>query len=193
VTADESGVSDAESPRNPSGIPAAIGMMVSLALLLLVQWQLSHTPHPGGRGLAGVVAQLVLHGLRPSEPNVWFQVSAPIAKGMMSGAPPALRQAAEPVIDWLSGTDGIQRAELARIMHADGEFTIDLYGIDEIGCRRIMAATRMPEPWIASIAVTGAAADIIAVPTTAADEKQCDRKTAFLRLVSRLHPAHDQH
>jgi hypothetical protein len=41
--------------------------------------------------------------------------------------------------------------------------------------------------------VTAASADMIGVPTSATDANQCDRKTAYLRMLSHAHPAHDQH
>lgn len=193
MIADGADASDSRSSRSPATV-SAIGMTVCLILLLLVQWQLFCTPKPGSPRLGGVFAQLLLRGKSPSEPNGWYQVSAPIAEAMMSSLPPDLRQRAEPVIEWLTGTDGIQRAEIVRMMRADGDLIVDLYGIDEIGCRRIMAATRGPERLIDLIAVASAASDVIFVPTTAAAEEQCDRKTAFMRMISRAPPsAHDQH
>lgn len=195
MTAGGGGASDSESSCNLARVPTIVGMIVCLVLLLLVQRQLLFytTPYPGGWGIGGALWQLVSRGRQPAEPDVWHQVSAPIAKTMMGGLSADLRQRAEPVIDWLASNDGIQRAEMARIMLAGGDLTVDLYGVDEVGCRRIMTAARMPAPPVDFIAVTGAGADMIAVPTTPADEKQCDRKTAYLRLVSHSHPAHDQH
>jgi hypothetical protein len=68
---------------------------------------------------------------------------------------------------------------------------VDLVGVDEVGCRRILEATKVPSPPIDVIAVTAADPDLMPVPVPISDDKQCEKKTTFLRMISRSRPPHE--
>jgi hypothetical protein len=111
-------------------------------------------------------------------------VPAPIAAARIHDLPADIATRARPVIDWLTGSRGLQQGETARILADQDNLTIDISGIDEIGCRRIMQATQSDSTKIKSIAVTGTLADMIPLPTNTHLEEQCSKATGYMRIVA---------
>ena len=191
MISDEPGA-DSKSSGGLASKPLVTGATFCLILLLLVQADLLiGTRRVGDGGIGRALWHWVLRR-PPSEPDVWHQVSAPIAKTMLATLPANVRQRAAPVIDWLTRSDGIQRGEIARILLVQDDLTVDIYGIDETGCRRILAAASMPGPPIDVIGVSAADPDMRPAPTSNSDETQCGRKTGYLRMISRSHPSRER-
>jgi hypothetical protein len=166
-----------------------LGAIVLVVLLAGVQYELLFSTSPlDDGGIGHALWRLLSHREQPAyPPDQSYQVLGPIAKAMTSDLPADVRKRAEPVIDWLTRIDGIQRAELVQIHPRKDELSIDMVGIDEIGCQRIFAATRAEQSPIDLIAVTASDADFLRVPTGTSDDKQCEKRTAFLRMTSKLH------
>ena len=178
----EPGQADPGSARRFASTGAVAAALLCLALTAVVQEQLLFGTH-----WAGGVGSALWHWIirRPVPIDVWYQLPAPIAKTAAGSLPAGVRQRAEPLIDWLASSDGLQQAETLRILPGQNDLTIDLYGIDESGCRRLLQATQAPSAMIDVIGVTAVDAELMPVPTQVSAEKQCERKTGFLRMIRR--------
>jgi hypothetical protein len=160
------------------------GAMTCIALFAFVQIQLFRgtAALPDG-GMGRALRQWIFHRQSPQNLAVGYQVPAPIAAARINDLPTDIAARAKPVIDWLTASRGLQRGEAARILADQDNLTIDISGIDEIGCRRIMQATQSEAARIKSIAVTGTAADMIPLPTNILLEEQCKKATGYMRIV----------
>src|SRR5258708_4693224 len=140
------------------------GAMTCIALFAFVQIQLfrSTAALPDG-GMGRALRQWIFHRQSPQSPAVWDQMPAPIAAARINDLPADIAARAKPVIDRLTESRGLQRGESVRILADQDNLTIDISGIDEIGCRRIMQATQSDSAKIKSIAVTGTLVDMIAL------------------------------
>ena len=175
---------DIKSSGSLTAMVHLAGAMTCIALFAFAQIQLfrgSAALPDGGMGRA--LRQWIFHRQSPQSPAVWYQVPTPIAAARINDLPADIAARATPVIDWLTESRGLQRGEAARILADQDNLTIDISGMDEIGCRRIMQATRSEPAEIESIAVTGAAADMIPLPTNILLEEQCKKATGYMRIV----------
>jgi hypothetical protein len=162
------------------------GSTLCIILFIFVQWQLlvGTTAAPEG-SIGSALWHWVVGGRVPQDgPHVWYQVNAVIPKVAMAKLPANVAQRAGPVIDWLTGSGGLQRGSSARVLLDGDSLIVDVYNIDEIGCRRIMGAARAGRPPIDSIAVTATAADMIPVSANTPEDDQCSKGTSFIRTLS---------
>jgi hypothetical protein len=159
--------------------------MICIALFAFVEIQLFQDTAalPDG-GMGRALRQWILHRQSPQSPAIWYQVPAPIAAARINDLPADIAARARPVFAWLTESRGLQQAEAARILADQDYLTIDISGIDEIGCRRIMQAAQSETARIKSIAVTGALADMIPLPTNVHLEEQCSKATGYMRIVA---------
>jgi hypothetical protein len=170
------------------------GTILCLVLLVLIEGELLlGTQRLADGGVGRALWNLIIHRRQPADPSsVWYQVSAPIAKASMDGLPATVRARAEPVLDWLYDNRGLQRATIVKMLLDGDGLTIDLYGENEADCRLVLQATRAPDAPINRIAVAAADVDLMATPTSISDEKQCERRTNFLRMISSPHAAREK-
>jgi len=161
----------------------AIATIIALSALVTFQLLRRTAVTPDG-GIGRALWHWVRDGRPPQSSAVWYQVPAPIAETRMNDLPANVAARAKPVLDWLIESGGLQHANAVKILLEQGSLDIDIYGIDEIGCRRIMGASRSEHPKVDLIAATSTAADMVPVPTTILDEEQCKKATAFMRMIS---------
>jgi hypothetical protein len=175
---------DAKSSGGLLAIAHFAGVMTCIALVAFAQIQLFRgtAALPDG-GMARALRQLIFHRQSPPSPAVWYQVPAPISAARINDLPADVAGRVKPLIGWLTESRGLQQGEYARILAEQDRLTIDISGIDEIGCRRIMQATRSEAGWIDAIAVTGTTTDMISLPTSISLEGQCKKATGYIRMV----------
>ena len=175
---------DVDSSNSPTTMGNLAVVIACAALFVFVQVQLiwGIAAIPGG-GIGRALEQWMLRGQTPHGPVVSYQLPAPIAEARLNDLPADIAGRAKPVLDWLSETRGLQQGGSVRIFAENNSLTLDIYGMDEIGCRRIMQATRSGSARIDSIAVTATAAEMIPLPTSIPDEEQCKKATNFMRMV----------
>jgi hypothetical protein len=185
MTAGKPARPDIKSIGSLTGMAHLAGTMICIVLFAFVQIQMFRgtAALPDG-GMGRALRQWIFHRQSPPSPAVWYQVPAPIAAARIRDFPADIAARAKPVIDWLTESRGLQQGEAARILVDQDNLTIDISGIDEIGCRRIMQATQSDSARIKSIAVTGTLADMIPLPTNIHLEEQCSKATGYMRLVA---------
>jgi hypothetical protein len=167
----------------------AIGNLVAVVIIIVslasVTFQLlRRTAVTPDGGIGRALWHWVRDGRPPQSRAIWYRVPAPIAEARLGDLPANVAVRAKPVLDWLIESGGLQRGEFAKILLDQDSLDIDIYGIDEIGCRQIMRASRSDPPKVDLIAATSAAADMLPVPTSVLDEEQCKKATAFMRMIS---------
>jgi hypothetical protein len=192
VKPDEPGRGHPESLPGPLTARIVGGTLLCLVLLILIEGQLLlGTRRLADGGVGRALWNFIVHRQQPADPSaVWYQVSAPIAKASMDSLPAVIRARAEPAFDWLHKSGGLQRATIVRILLDGDDLTIDLYGGDEAACRLVLQATRRADGPINLIGVAGSSSDLMATPTGISDEKQCERRTSYLRMINSPHAMH---
>jgi hypothetical protein len=176
---------DVKSIGSLTGMAHLAGTMICVVLFAFVQIQLFRgTPALPDGGMGRALRQWIFHRQSPPSPAVWYQVPALIAAARINDLPADIAARAKPVIEWLTESRGLQQGDTARILAGQDNLTIDISGIDEIGCRRIMQVTQSDSAKIKSIAVTGTLADVIPLPTNIHLEDQCSKATGYMRIVA---------